>query len=262
MKLDPLLRIPRSEFDPSRCSGPAIVLSNVSDWEALQRWSPSYLKSVAGREKVAIRRAKGSPQNIFHRLEADVSVPFSEYLDWTLETANRLDDIVRNYDDVCDISREVSARNIDHSYYLDVRLADLSNMLLKDVVVPEWFDKAPSDILFWCGVIGTSSGLHSDENPNCNVQIIGSKHFILFPPSQTDLFDRIPGRTHCRFDPNLPDFDRFPLAKAADGCRGTLNPGESLYIPAGWYHQVTVISNWAVNVNFFWPPVRGKNSNN
>jgi hypothetical protein len=236
MKLGLLPRIPRSEFDPIRSPDPAIVLGNVFDWEALRCWDQAYLKSVAGGENVAIRKARGSPQNIFHRLEADVSVPFSEYLDWTLETAKRLDDIARNYEDVTAISRQVSERNIDHSYYLDVRLADLSKTLLEDVVVPGWFDKPPSDILFWCGVIGTSSGLHSDENPNCNVQVIGSKHFILFPPSQTDLFDRIPGRTHCRFDPNLPDFNRFPLAKAADGCRGTLHPGESLYIPAGWYH--------------------------
>jgi hypothetical protein len=31
-----------------------------------------------------------------------------------------------------------------------------------------------------------------------------------------------------------------------------LRPGEAIYIPAGWYHQVTVISGWAVNVNTFW----------
>lgn len=257
MNLNALPRTHRGDFDPARCSGPTIVLSNVENWKALRCWSTSYLRSVAGTQTVAIRVAKGSPQNIFHRLDKDIAVPFSQYLDWVSETADQLADIADRCLDVADISREVSSRNIDPSYYLDVRLADLSNTLRNDLVPPKWFQNPPCETLFWCGVIGTSSGLHSDANPNCNVQIIGCKHFILFPPSQVGLFDRIPGRTHCRFDPVFPDFQRFPLAAEADGFSCSLHPGEALYIPAGWFHQVTTTSNWAVNVNFFWPPVPG-----
>jgi hypothetical protein len=61
------------------------------------------------------------------------------------------------------------------------------------------------------------------------------------------------GSTQCRFDPLLPDFERFPLARQAAGLECTVRPGQSLYIPAGWYYQMTVVSGWALNVNFLWP---------
>jgi hypothetical protein len=85
------------------------------------------------------------------------------------------------------------------------------------------------------------------------MQVIGRKHFAVFSPSQARRLYRVPRLTHCRFDPNVPDFARFPRARTASGWQCVLTPGESIYIPAGWYHQVTVVSPWAVNVNLFWP---------
>jgi len=190
---------------------------------------------------------------MFQNLAEGGRLPFSQYLDWVLETAADLGDIAGKYTEVSDITRAVYQSGFERSYYLDVKLAELSETLLNDVEVPDWYQVSPVDINFWCGVLGTSSGLHCDVTPNCNVQIVGQKHFILFPPSQSRLVYRIPKITHCRFDPNTPDFDRFPLARNASGWQCTLHAGESLYIPVGWYHQVTVTSAWAANVNFFWP---------
>jgi ribosomal protein L16 Arg81 hydroxylase len=80
----------------------------------------------------------------------------------------------------------------------------------------------------------------------------------LYPPSQARRVYRVPKITHCRFDPNVADYDAFPRARRARAWECTLTPGESLYIPAGWYHQVTVVSGWAINVNVFWPRPAGQ----
>jgi len=53
------------------------------------------------------------------------------------------------------------------------------------------------------------------------------------------------------FDPNKPDFEKYPRALGARGWECILERGETLYIPPGWYHQVTVLSPGAVNVNFW-----------
>jgi len=140
----------------------------------------------------------------------------------------------------------------ESSFYLNTSLSRLPAALTDDVAPPRWYRTEPTHGFMWCGVLGTSSGLHFDNAPNCNVQVLGRKHFILFPPSQSRLMYQMPRTARCRFDPAVPDFDRFPRARNATAWHCTLTPGESLLIPVGWYHQVTVVSPWALNINFFW----------
>jgi hypothetical protein len=230
-----------------------VVLANVPGWKAIDRWTEAYLKSVAGDRDVVVRETDGPPRNIFQNLAQGGRVSFGEYLDWVVQTAHDLEHIVPGTTDVQDIVRAVGNSGLDVSYYLDAKLGQLSEALATDAPAPDWYPRPPVDSNLWCGVLGTSSGLHCDVTPNCNVQVIGRKHFMLFPPSQSRRLYRVPSVTHCRFDPNAPDFDRYPLARDATGWECTLEPGESLYIPVGWYHQVSVVSGWALNVNFFWP---------
>lgn len=253
MELVPIPRVVRENFRVPRLGGePRVVLGNVTDWPALHRWEPAYLCALIGEREVTVRETNGPPRNIFQNLAGGGQLPFRQYLDWVLETAQDLREIPRRNDDVGRITQAVCDSGFESSYYFDANLAKLSTELLADTRVPDWYRVAPVDINFWCGVIGTSSGLHCDFTPNCNVQVRGTKHFTLFPPSQGRLVYQIPGGTHCLFDPNVPDFERFPLAERASGWECTLQPGESLYIPVGWFHQVTVTSGWALNINFFW----------
>ncbi len=249
-------RVHASEFRPKRLGRqPRVILENARGWRALQLWTPDYLKTIAGPTEVSVRETIGPPRNMYQNLAEGGRTTFAQYLDWVLEIASGSDfrDIVeQSAGDVSSVVRAVSACEFERSYYLDARLRALSNELLQDIGVPSWYLTDPVDIFFWCGVLGTSSGLHFDLKPNCNVQIVGQKQFILCEPSQASRLYRFPGGAHCRFDPNLSDFEAFPLARRVRFWRCLLQPGESLYIPVGWFHQVTVMSPWAVNVNFFW----------
>ncbi|MFC4010836.1 cupin-like domain-containing protein [Nonomuraea purpurea] len=254
MNLKPVPRVSRGDFRPTRLAGlPRVVVDNVPGWQAVECWNSAYLKSVAGHREVAVRETNGPPSNIFQNLARGGRTFFGDYLDWVVETAHDLRPVAERHTDVGAITQAVAASGFETSYYLDAKLGQLSARLAADAPAPDWFRASPMDTNLWCGVLGTSSGLHCDVTPNCNVQVIGRKHFVLFPPSQSRLVYRIPRITHCRFDPNVPDFGRFPLARQASGWQCTLRPGESLYIPVGWYHQVTVVTPWALNVNFFWP---------
>jgi Cupin-like domain len=247
-------RISREAFQPSRWGGqPVVVLDNLPEWTAPRRWGPARLKAALGATEVAVREVIGPPRNVFQNLAEGGRVTFAEYFDWVLQIADDLVRLTGKPENIREIAAAVYASDIEVSYYLDTNLMQLSPSLLADMPVPGWFSRRPLDVNLWCGVMGTSSGLHADVTPNCNTQVIGEKHFYLFPPSQARRVYRVSGVTHCRFDPNFPDFGKFPLARAAAGWQCVLTPGESLYIPAGWFHQVTVKSGWALNVNFFWP---------
>jgi Cupin-like domain len=256
LELQAVPRCNSSVFRPSRLPlTPCVVPGIARHWPALHSWGPEYLKKTTGGVMVDVRETLGAPRNVYQNTAIGGSITFADYLDWVMEMASSddLQRIAAECQDAADIMRKIGDAGFNRSYYLDVDLACLSPRLLVDVDAPPWYRRAPLRALLWLGVLGTSCGLHADVTPNCNVQVIGRKSFILFSPSQTRLLYRARRSTHCGFDPNDPNYERYPLAERARGMECTLEAGDALYIPVGWYHQVTVVSLWAINVNFFWP---------
>lgn len=104
---------------------------------------------------------------------------------------------------------------------------------------------------FWLGPAGTVTPLHCDYDDNIFAQALGTKRIILAPPHHdTFLYprDANPILAGSPFDPERPDYERYPLARAAAFVECTVAPGELLYVPAGWYHQVRALT-FSLSVN-------------
>jgi hypothetical protein len=109
---------------------------------------------------------------------------------------------------------------------------------------PAYFTK-PGPPRFWLGPAGTVTPLHADYDDNLFVQIWGSKRIFLAPPHHDEfLYPREANALlfGSPFDPEAPDFDKFPLARQAATIECIVQPGDMLYVPAGWYHQVRSLS--------------------
>jgi hypothetical protein len=248
MDIKPVIRTTGEEFGAKKWRPePRVIAGNIPHSDASRLWSAPYLEEKAGYRKVLVRAKQGTNS------DSGGQILFSRYLEWVLDASIDPQDICRGCTDASGIAKAVAKSGMGASYYLDTSLPELSSKLAAEAPAPDWSANQPRGTRLWCGVLGTSCGTHADTLPNCNVQVMGNKHFLLFPPSQGRFLYRKRGSTQCRFDPILPDFERFPLARRASGLECTLKPGESLYIPPGWFYQVTVVSGWAVNVNFFWP---------
>jgi hypothetical protein len=83
-------------------------------------------------------------------------------------------------------------------------------------------------------------------------QVTGSKRVLLWPPSaHDDLY--VTGSsspiTHLHDQQALRQ--RYPRFAAAQALEARLAPGDCLYIPALWFHNV-VSEDFAVSVNLFW----------
>jgi hypothetical protein len=257
MQLRPVPRVSASSFRPPRFGGAPVIVDDVARaWRATSTWGPEHLKTLVGDRVVDVHRMPKGPRSVYDRAKY-VQMPFPEYVDWVLKVAADLQGLVpADPSQLPEMHRAIDER-LDESYFLDVRMRRLSERLFEDFQAPPWFAVKPVATLLWLGVLGTSSGLHFDAYPNCNVQLAGRKLFLLFPPRESArLYPRPEGLSRCQFDPILPDYGRFPRARDARGWSAILEPGQSLYLPAGWYHHVTTLSAWALNVNFWWPRPR------
>jgi hypothetical protein len=109
---------------------------------------------------------------------------------------------------------------------------------------PAYFDKMGPP-RFWLGPARTVTPLHCDYDDNIFAQILGRKRIFLAPPHH-DAFlytrEANPVLFGSPFDPEAPDFEAFPLARQAAIVEVVVEPGDMLYVPAGWYHQVRALS--------------------
>lgn len=117
----------------------------------------------------------------------------------------------------------------------------------------------------WLGKGATTSPLHYDEYENLLAQVSGTKELVLFPPSDLphlyytprakgtlryawpNTFERLPVREAdagarvvfaSSVNVSQPDLRAHPALQRASPRRCTLRPGETLYLPAFWHHEV------------------------
>jgi lysine-specific demethylase 8/hypoxia-inducible factor 1-alpha inhibitor (HIF hydroxylase) len=121
--------------------------------------------------------------------------------------------------------------------------------------------QAAIDLNLWWGPGGHTEPLHYDSGDGTLLQLHGQKRAILFPPAQTRNLYPFPIRRKgiapwiSRVYIDKPDFDAYPRMREAleHKIEVMLGPGELLFIPANWWHEVSALSSdYICSVNRFW----------
>ncbi len=189
---------------------PAIISGAVENWPVRQ-WTPQTLKREFGSIETS----------------ATVQLPEKGVVYLETEKAHRR---------TLTVSEFVDLMTFGAPCYIDQ--ADIERF-------PGLADACPIDSLIaqgrrfvnlWVGA-KTRSGLHYDPMDNYLIQIYGEKAAILAPPGDRRKLYPFPDNVaKSRVDPEDPDLERFPKAERVVFSIGTLNPGDLLYIPRGWWH--------------------------
>ena len=199
-----------------------------------------YLKTTIGSRPIEFQGGRSLDQRFemykdTHRREA----PFDVFIDRILQPGAGNDAYLTAYN---------SARNAEALVVLHNDLGFLKKFLDPHAAVPNG--------MMWIGPEGTVTSLHHDLTNNFIAQIVGRKRIKLAPASDVGklynhqhVFSEISDLD----DPGI-DLARHPRLTELRLYDVLLEPGEILFMPLGWWHQVKAIE-FSVTItftNFLW----------
>lgn len=140
--------------------------------------------------------------------------------------------------------------------YLMARADELPPPLRRALAEPRYCASAPWRVSkLWAASEDTTSPMHRDLADNLHTVVFGEKVFTLVSPDQSDrvypqgLRAGLPNAA--RFDIDRPDYVRFPRARGVRRVTATVGPGETVFIPRGWWHHVRT-ARGSVSINTWW----------
>jgi hypothetical protein len=221
---------------------PVVLTEAVSGWPAMDRWNLDYFAKLSAPE-LQITDGRESDPDYELNLEHHVRhTSFGEFIARLRSTPESNDFYL--------VARNDAFRNTDLAALLD------------DIRVPEPYLEANAtwrdSVALWMGPSGTVTPLHHDRSNFFFVQVLGSKQFTLFPAFELPNMYNERG-VYSSVDPVSPDPVRFPAFGMALRYDLVLNPGESLFLPVGWWHWVKAL-DISVSVSFQNFCVEGENT--
>ncbi|KAF3061133.1 Lysine-specific demethylase 8 [Daldinia childiae] len=145
------------------------------------------------------------------------------------------------------------SKRITNLYVAQSNLNDLPKPLFEDLPVPNIVKYAGKGDIYsssiWLGLQPTYTPLHRDPNPNVFYQLVSSKRIRLMAPDQgDDIYARVrrmlgsSGNSRFRGTEMMEGRERELLHHAVWNEETidevSLNPGDGLFIPKGWWHSV------------------------
>jgi hypothetical protein len=220
---------------------PVVLAGELADWPALKLWTPDYLKAAVGEAVVEFQGARLSDADYelnkeAHRREA----PFSVFIDQISRPGAGNDAYLTAFN---------SAKNLQALVPLAKDMGFLDRFLVRA--------ETPLQGMPWIGPQGAFTPLHHDLTNNLIVQVTGRKTFKFAPPSETwRLYNGVHVFSAIGDIENRERVAKsFPAAVGARFYDVTLEPGDALFLPVGWWHQARALdfSVTFTHTNFLWP---------
>jgi histone arginine demethylase JMJD6 len=194
---------------------PMLLKGLARNWPGFSRWSIQFFKDRYGDSDVVLTRIERAPGGEVRRQYERSTM--AQYLDYVQTT-----------------TEEKPLYLIDWAAPPELR---------GDFVVPEyfhsWHHRLPEDVRpkwswFYIGPARSGSPMHQDvlATSAWNVVIRGKKIWVFYPPRHgSDVY-------FGRVDAFRPDTEKYPLFTRAKGFKCIQEPGDIVFTPSTWWHQV------------------------
>jgi lysine-specific demethylase 8 len=234
-----------------RANVPVILEGVITNWPASGKWTPAWFAANYPDLEVPYERWSSTEDG-----DEDTIFSFERHAKRThlpmAELVNALE---------CEVGRAVYSTMFPVFDVLPQLSVDVRDMMPYQGLPawwPAWLGRLFTMKPFmWTGGAGALTVLHFDRVHNLYVQFAGRKRWLLFPPAASRLLywpcEQLPGAL-LQFSPvdaERPDLDRYPLFKAATPLVAEVGPGDVLFVPTGWWHQVRSLT-LSLALNYFW----------
>lgn len=147
------------------------------------------------------------------------------------------------------------ASNLIQSHF--PTLPDHHDMQLPKPELP--YATEPDRISLWLGNRSVAA-CHYDSSENLACCVLGKRRFTLFPPDQISNLYPGPleptpgGQVISMVNFAAPDLNRYPRFSDAIAAAqiAELEPGDALYLPSMWWHQVAALNSFNILLNYWW----------
>lgn len=207
-----------------RGSRPLVLTGVAKHWPAMKRWSPQDLSARFGHLDVEIQAERSANPNYeINKLDHRRTVRLSAFVETVL------------------------TGGASNDYYLTANNEALRGpgfaALLDDIgPLPDICDRAQlaERCSFWFGPAGTITPLHHDTLMLFHTQIVGRKRWRFISPLQSPkLYNHFD--VYSPIDLDRPDLQRYPLFRDATVLEVVAEPGDTVFLPLGWWHQVSAL---------------------
>ena len=233
-----------------------LILQGLSLGPCFQLWKDTaYWKNGIGEEKASVHVCREENMNF---VEKNYSFKVISFADMIEQIFNPSDPSLRYYFRSLGDNPRKEVSNIQQSY----------PQIAHDFQLPACCEEAMESRFFSSALRFSSARCrlwtHYDVMDNFLFNVIGRKLVTLYPPAQSqNLYPNGSSSPVVDIDhPDLTRFPNFPLAQAA-AIQFVLEPGDTLFLPALWWHNVLALEP-CISVNVFfkdsqiqeqdWPP--------
>lgn len=236
---------PRRFREEYHSKGRPLVIRNLArTWPAYEKWDWSYLRKAVGHKRVAL----------YNNVKSDAYTPI-----------NTADDY-KTFGEYIDMIEKGPA---EWRIFL-FNLFEHAPQLKADFTWPEhlmrgFVKRYP---MLFTGGEGSITHMHFDIDLShiVHTQFIGRKRVLLFPHGERDRLYRKPFEvlslvdySHYNTPKSRIDLDRFPAVATARGYEVMLEHGDTLFMPAGfWHHMEYLESGFAISLRALQPSLAGK----
>lgn len=219
---------------------PMIFTDLAKDWPALNKWDSTYLINQCGESKVYLKNIEKNVKHIFPFKEALSRIINNESIEEPTKIAIQM------------------AQILTGGYFS--RSTPCLQSLSNDILIPKEISiKKIVEVNFWAGSNGTITELHYDPTDNLLTVLKGIKYLLIFPPSETKYLyyrsNKVYNKSLTHSPINISDYNETKYSKFRNAkyYQCTLYPGQTLFLPAGFWHIVeSAETNFAVNI--WWLP--------
>ncbi|MBB3107706.1 hypothetical protein FHS24_002237 [Psychrobacter luti] len=214
---------------------PVVLKKGIDHWPALKKWSPQYFADFLG--------------------DAEIEVQFDRENDALFE---RHSDKYRKSMLMSEFVNMIENDGESNNYYMTANNTQQNVETIRPALddigdfgegYRQLLDNdAAFSTYFWMGPKGTFTPLHHDLTNNMLVQVYGSKKVTLIPAWQVPwLYNDL----HVYSEVDFPNFDlkKHPLMQHVTPVEVTIDAGDALFIPIGWWHCVGGLDK-SISVSF------------